>query len=123
LAVYLLLSQSYSNNTRISLISNSQFTTKENKYLMARLIHCVKLDSEAEGLDRPPYPGELGQRIFENISKDAWQSWMQHQTMLINENRLSVIDPKDREFLEKEMENFLFGDGSEIPEGFTPPSK
>ena len=90
---------------------------------MARLIHCVKLDSEAEGLDRPPYPGELGQRIFENISKDAWQSWMQHQTMLINENRLSVIDPKDREFLEKEMENFLFGDGSEIPEGFTPPSK
>ena len=90
---------------------------------MARLIHCVKLDSEAEGLDRPPYPGELGQRIFENISKDAWQSWMQHQTMLINENRLSVIDPKDREFLEKEMENFLFGDGSDIPEGFTPPSK
>jgi len=89
---------------------------------MARLIHCVKLDSEAEGLDRPPYPGELGQRIFENISKDAWQSWMQHQTMLINENRLSVIDPKAREFLEKEMENFLFGDGSEIPEGFTPPS-
>ena len=90
---------------------------------MARLIHCVKLDSEAEGLDRPPYPGELGQRIFENISKDAWQSWMQHQTMLINENRLSVIDPKAREFLEKEMENFLFGDGSDIPEGFTPPSK
>ena len=89
---------------------------------MARLIHCVKLDSEAEGLDRPPYPGELGQRIFENISKDAWQSWMQHQTMLINENRLSVIDPKAREFLEKEMEKFLFGDGSEIPEGFTPPS-
>lgn len=89
---------------------------------MARLIHCVKLNSEAEGLDRPPYPGELGQRIFENISKDAWQSWMQHQTMLINENRLSVIDPKAREFLEKEMENFLFGEGSEIPEGFTPPS-
>ena len=89
---------------------------------MARLIHCVKLGVEAEGLDRPPYPGELGQRIFENISKDAWQSWMQHQTMLINENRLSVIDPKAREFLEKEMENFLFGDGSEIPEGFTPPS-
>jgi Fe-S cluster biosynthesis and repair protein YggX len=89
---------------------------------MARLIHCKKLNVEAEGLDRPPYPGELGQRIFENISKEAWQSWMQHQTMLINENRLSVIDPKAREFLEKEMEKFLFGDGSEIPEGFTPPS-
>jgi Fe-S cluster biosynthesis and repair protein YggX len=90
---------------------------------MARMIHCTKLDIEAEGLDRPPYPGDLGQRIFENISKEAWQSWMQHQTMLINENRLSVIDPKAREFLENEMEKFLFGDGSEIPEGFTPPSE
>jgi Fe-S cluster biosynthesis and repair protein YggX len=87
------------------------------------MIHCTKLDVEAEGLDRPPYPGDLGQRIFENISKKAWQSWMQHQTMLINENRLSVIDPKAREFLEKEMEKFLFGDGSEIPEGFTPPTE
>jgi Fe-S cluster biosynthesis and repair protein YggX len=90
---------------------------------MARMIHCSKLGKEAEGLDRQPYPGELGQRIFENISKDAWQQWMQHQTILINENRLSVIDPKAREFLEKEMEKFLFGSGSEIPEGFTPPSK
>ena len=86
------------------------------------MIHCSKLGQEAEGLDRQPYPGELGQRIFDNISKEAWQSWMQHQTMLINENRLSVIDPKAREFLEKEMEKFLFGDGSEIPEGFTPPT-
>jgi len=90
---------------------------------MARMIHCLKLGLDSEGLDRQPYPGELGQRIFENISKEAWQSWMQHQTMLINENRLSVIDPKAREFLEKEMEKFLFGDGSEIPEGFTPPSE
>jgi Fe-S cluster biosynthesis and repair protein YggX len=90
---------------------------------MARMIHCTKLDAEAEGLDRQPYPGELGQRIFENISKEAWQLWMQHQTMLINENRLSVIDPKARDFLEKEMEKFLFGGGSEIPEGFTPPSE
>ena len=90
---------------------------------MARMIHCVKLGTEAEGLDRLPYPGDLGQRIFDNISKEAWQLWMQHQTMLINENRLSVIDPKAREFLEKEMEKFLFGEGSEIPEGFTPPSE
>lgn len=90
---------------------------------MTRMIHCSKLDLEAEGLDRQPYPGELGQRIFENISKKAWQAWMQHQTMLINENRLSVIDPKAREFLEKEMEKFLFGNGSEIPEGFTPPTE
>ena len=90
---------------------------------MAGMIHCIKLGKEAEGLDRQPYPGDLGQRIFEHISKEAWQLWMQHQTMLINENRLSVIDPKAREFLEKEMEKFLFGDGGEIPEGFTPPSE
>jgi Fe-S cluster biosynthesis and repair protein YggX len=90
---------------------------------MAGMIHCIKLGKEAEALDRQPYPGDLGQRIFEHISKEAWQLWMQHQTMLINENRLSVIDPKAREFLEKEMEKFLFGDGSEIPEGFTPPSE
>jgi Fe-S cluster biosynthesis and repair protein YggX len=88
---------------------------------MTRMIHCSKLGQETEGLDRQPYPGKLGQRIFESISKQAWQQWMQHQTILINENRLSVIDPKAREFLEREMEKFLFGDGSEIPEGFTPP--
>ncbi len=90
---------------------------------MARMVNCVKLETEAEGLDRAPYPGEFGQRIFNNISKEAWQSWMRHQTILINEHRLSVIDPKAREFLEKEMEKFLFGEGSDTPEGFTPPSK
>ena len=90
---------------------------------MARMVNCVKLETEAEGLDRAPYPGEFGQRIFDNISKEAWQSWMRHQTILINEHRLSVIDPKAREFLEKEMEKFLFGEGSDTPEGFTPPSK
>ena len=90
---------------------------------MARMIHCVKLGTDAEGLDRPTYPGEFGQRIFDNISKEAWQLWMKHQTILINENRLSVIDPKAREFLEIEMEKFLFGEGSETPEGFTSPSE
>lgn len=89
---------------------------------MSRMVNCVKLGKEAEGLDRAPFPGEKGQRIFELISKEAWQQWMQQQTMLINENRLSVIEPKAREFLEQEMEKFLFGDGSEVPEGFTPPS-
>ena len=74
---------------------------------MARMINCVKLGTEAEGLDRAPYPGEFGQRIFDNISKEAWQSWMQHQTILINEHRLSVIDPKARELLEKETEKFF----------------
>ena len=77
---------------------------------MSRLVQCVKLDKEAEGLDMAPYPGELGQRIFENISKEAWQMWMGQQTILINEHRLNVIDPEHRAFIEREMEKFLFGE-------------
>ena len=88
---------------------------------MTRMINCVKLGKEAEGMDRVPYPGDLGQRLFAHVSKEAWQLWMKHQTLLINENRLSVIDPKAREFLEGEMEKFFFGGGSEIPEGYKPP--
>ncbi|MES9869255.1 MAG: oxidative damage protection protein [Sedimenticola sp.] len=87
---------------------------------MSRVVNCVKLNREAEGLDRVPYPGELGQRIFDNVSKEAWQMWMQQQTMLINEYRLTPVDPKSRQFLEEQMEKFFFGDGSETPEGFTP---
>lgn len=90
---------------------------------MARTVHCVKLDTEAEGLDFPPYPGELGKRIFENVSKQAWQDWLRHQTMLINENRLSPVDPKHRQFLEREMEKFFFGEGSAAPSGYVPPEK
>lgn len=77
---------------------------------MTRNVQCVKLGREAEGLPKPPYPGELGQRIYDNISREAWQGWMQHQTMLINEYRLSVVDPEARKFLEKEMRKFLFGE-------------
>ena len=87
---------------------------------MTRTVNCAKLGKEAEGLERPTYPGELGQRIYEHISKEAWQLWLRHQTMLINEYRLSAVDPKAREFLAKEMEKFLFGEGSDKPEGFTP---
>ncbi len=87
---------------------------------MTRTVNCAKLGKEAEGLERPTYPGELGQRIYEQISKEAWQLWLRHQTMLINEYRLSAVDPKAREFLAKEMEKFLFGEGSEKPEGFKP---
>jgi Fe-S cluster biosynthesis and repair protein YggX len=79
------------------------------------------LGEEAEGLDYQPYPGELGRRIFEQVSKVAWQRWIRHQTMLINEYRLSAIDPKARKFLEEEMEKFFFGGGSKAPEGYTPP--
>jgi len=90
---------------------------------MTRMVHCVRLGREAEGLDRPPYPGEMGQRLYENVSKEAWQEWLQHQTMLINENRLSPVDPKHRQFLEKEMEKFFFGEGSATPEGYVPPEQ
>ena len=88
---------------------------------MARTVHCVWLKREAEGLDRPPYPGELGQRIYDNISREAWRAWVGHQTMLLNEYRLSPIDPKARKFLVEEMEKFLFGGGSKAPEGFVKP--
>ncbi|OED39257.1 oxidative damage protection protein [Chromatiales bacterium (ex Bugula neritina AB1)] len=87
---------------------------------MARMVNCVKLDKEAEGLDRPTYPGDLGKRIYLNVSKEAWQSWMGHQTMLINEYRLTPVDPKARKFLEEEMEKFFFGEGSAMPDGFVP---
>lgn len=90
---------------------------------MTRMIDCEKLGKEAEGLDAPPYPGALGQRIYAHISKQAWQSWTNHQTMLINEYRLSLIDPKSRQFLEEEMEKFLFGNGSEKPSGYTPDAR
>ena len=87
---------------------------------MSRTVQCAKLGKEAEGLDRPPYPGELGQRIYDNISKEAWQLWIKHQTILINENRLSPIDPKHRKFLEEQMEKFLFEGGGEMPEAYRP---
>ena len=88
---------------------------------MARMVNCVKLGKEAEGLPAPTYPGELGRRIFENVSQQGWQMWLQHQTMLINEYRLTPIEPKAREFLEQEMEKFFFGEGSEKPKEFIEP--
>ena len=87
---------------------------------MPRKVHCVLLDAEADGLDYVPYPGPLGQRIYENVSKQAWQQWLGHQTMLINEYRLTPIEPKARKFLEAEMEKFFFGGGSEKPPDFQP---
>ena len=85
---------------------------------MSRMVNCVILKREAPGLDRLPYPGSLGQRIFENASREAWSRWVAHQVMLINEYRLSPVEPKARKFLEAEMEKFLFGGGSAKPEGF-----
>lgn len=89
---------------------------------MARMVQCVKLNKEAEGLDMQPYPGELGKRIFDNVSKEAWQMWLGQQTMLINEYRLSPINPEHRKLLEEQMEKFFFGEGADTPEGYVPPS-
>ena len=85
---------------------------------MPRTVRCVLLGTDAEGLDRAPYPGPLGQRIYDNVSKQGWQKWLAHQTMLINEYRLTPIEPKARKFLEAEMEKFFFGGGSEKPPDF-----
>jgi Fe-S cluster biosynthesis and repair protein YggX len=85
------------------------------------MVQCVLLKREAPGLDRPPYPGDLGRRIYESVSREAWAQWLKHQTMLINEYRLTPIEPKARKFLESEMEKFFFGAGSKAPEGYQPP--
>ena len=83
---------------------------------MTRMVFCEKLRRETEGLDRPPWPGELGQRIYEHIGREAWQQWLDHQTMLINENRLSPVDPATRKLLAAEMQRFLFGDKGAVGE-------
>lgn len=89
---------------------------------MSRTVTCALLKKEAEGLDYAPYPGDLGKRIYDNISKEAWQQWLAHQTMLINEYRLTPIEPEARKFLETEMEKFFFGGGSAKPKEFVPDS-
>lgn len=80
---------------------------------MTRMVQCVKLGKEAEGMDRQTYPGDLGKRIFDNVSKEAWGDWIKYQTILVNENRLSLVDPEARKFLEKEMQTFFFGKADE----------
>lgn len=87
---------------------------------MTRKIHCKKLGIEAEGLIEAPYPGALGDRIYKEISAQAWDMWLSHQTMLINEYKLSLIEPDARKFLMQEMEKFLFGKGADKPAGYTP---
>ena len=88
---------------------------------MARMENCVKLGKEAEGLEMQTYPGDLGKRIYENVSKQAWQQWLQHQTMLINEYRLNPLDPKSRTFIEEQMQKFFFEDDeAELPPDYKP---
>ncbi len=90
---------------------------------MTRKVQCQLLGEELDGLAFQPYPGDLGKRIFETVSQQGWQRWLAHQTMLINENRLSPINPEHRQFLEAEMEKFFFGEGSELPEGYVAPDE
>ena len=89
---------------------------------MSRTVNCVKLGCEAEGLDFAPLPGELGKKIYENVSKEAWAAWVKHQTMLINENRLNLMDPKARKYLAEQMERHFFGGGADAVQGYVPPS-
>jgi Fe-S cluster biosynthesis and repair protein YggX len=88
---------------------------------MSRTVKCVLLGEEAEGLDDAPYQGPLGLRIYESVSKQAWQRWVAHQTMLINEYRLTPNEPEARSFHEKEKEKFFFGEGSAAPKEYIPP--
>lgn len=90
---------------------------------MARMVKCIKLGREAEGLDFPPYPGELGKRIFASVSKEAWQQWLRQQTMLVNENRLNLADPRARQYLAEQTERFFFGEGADTAAGYVPPRK
>ena len=90
---------------------------------MARTVNCVKLGREAEGLDFPPFPGALGKRVFENVSKEAWKGWLEHQKMLVNENRLSLADPQARKYLLEQTENYSFGQGADAAAGYVPKPK
>ncbi|HWQ38187.1 MAG TPA: oxidative damage protection protein [Burkholderiales bacterium] len=90
---------------------------------MARLVKCVKLGREAEGLDFPPFPGELGKRLFENVSKEAWKAWLEHQKMLVNENRLNLADPQARKYLMEQTERYFFGSGADTAAGYVPPTR
>jgi len=90
---------------------------------MARMVKCLKRGREAEVLDYPPYPGELGKRIFENVSKEAWKAWLEHQKMLVNENRLNLADVKARKYLAEQMEKHFFGAGADVAAGYVPPGQ
>lgn len=88
---------------------------------MSRMVNCIKLGREAEGLEFPPLPGEMGRKMYENVSKEAWQAWVKHQTMLINENRLNLADQRARQYLAAQMQSYFFGEGAEMPAGYVPP--
>jgi Fe-S cluster biosynthesis and repair protein YggX len=90
---------------------------------MARTVHCIKLNKEAEGLDFPPVPGDMGKKLWESVSKEAWAAWLKHQTMLVNENRLNLADLRARKYLTQQMEKHFFGDGADAAAGYVPPAE
>jgi Fe-S cluster biosynthesis and repair protein YggX len=87
---------------------------------MARTVHCIKLNKEAEGLDFAPVPGDLGKKIWQSVSKEAWAAWLKQQTMLINENRLNMADARARQYLIKQTEKYFFGEGADAATGYVP---
>ena len=89
---------------------------------MARTVHCIKLGRDAEGLDFPPFPGAIGARVYDSVSKEAWKLWLEQQKMLVNENRLNLADKKARDYLVQQMEKHFFGDGADQAQGYVPPS-
>lgn len=90
---------------------------------MPRMVNCIKLGREAEGLDFPPYPGELGKRIYDRVSKEAWKQWLEQQKMLVNENRLNLADKRARDYLTQQMEQHFFGGGADVASGYVPPAR
>ncbi|MDQ1411203.1 MAG: hypothetical protein QOJ41_2938 [Acidobacteriaceae bacterium] len=86
-----------------------------------RIVHCVKFNKDLPGLDRVPWKGELGKRVYESVSKDAWKLWLEHSKMVMNEYRLNPLDPNSQKIMEEQMEQFFFGEGSKLPEGYVPP--
>ena len=90
---------------------------------MARMVQCIKLNKESEGMDFAPLPGELGKKIWNQVSKEAWAAWLKHQTMLVNENRLNLADARARKYLATQMEKHFFGDGADAAQGYVPPTE
>lgn len=85
-----------------------------------RMVKCVKFGKEMEGLDRVPWKGELGKRIYENVSKEAWKMWIEYSKMLMNEYRLNPLDPQSQNVIAEQMEKFFFGEGAQLPPGYVP---
>ncbi len=90
---------------------------------MARMVKCIKLGREAEALDFPPFPGEFGKRLFENVAKESWKLWLEQQKMLVNENQLNLADKKARDYLMQQTEKYFFGGGADVASGYTPPGQ